>query len=161
MEQCVLMNGGGLGWQDCTTRKVPQSVLQPAPMSAPRFPAVTREKAVLDAAPRDVDPMLVNEHLHPFRGQTVRYRVAVAIMTAGQTGWGEQARVDVMSLDWPQPKHQKTANKRDLFGRHGTHPDHRVGPRPSTPRALKAVRGVASSRLSSVYASSALSSTLR
>jgi hypothetical protein len=85
MEQCVLMSGSGLGRQDRTPGKVPHGVSQPAPMRSPCFATVTSEGAVLDAAPRDIEPLLVNEHLRPFRYQTVRHRAAVAIMTAGQT----------------------------------------------------------------------------
>src|SRR3954451_24905498 len=54
MEQCVLVSGGGLGRQDRTAGKVPHRVSQPAPMSSPCFAPITREGAVLDAAPRDI-----------------------------------------------------------------------------------------------------------
>jgi hypothetical protein len=54
-------------------------------MTSPCFTTVNSEDAVLDAAPRDIEPLLVHEHLHPFRRLTVRHRAAVTIMTAGQT----------------------------------------------------------------------------
>jgi hypothetical protein len=97
-------------------------------MTSPCLTTVTREDAVLDAAPGDIEPLLVNEHLHPCWCQTLGHRAAVAIMTAGQTGSGEQVLVDVMSLHRPRPNHQKTTDECDLFWRHDLPPDYRVAP---------------------------------
>lgn len=85
MEQCVLMSGRGLRRQDRAAGEITLGIQRTAPMTSPCFATVTCEDTVLHPVGWDIEPLPIDEHLHTFERQTIMRRVAVGIVTAGQT----------------------------------------------------------------------------
>ncbi len=131
MEQCALprakVRGGGRPRrQDRAAGKIASGVQRPAPVASPGFAPVARKSTVLHLVVRDLDPLLVYEHLHTSVRHTEMRRAAIGLVAAGQTCCGEETHIDVVRLNRPRPHRQKAACEREPSCRHVAHPDRRV-----------------------------------